>query len=224
MFLKGEWRCPPRVRTFSTAAIAIFQRGPSEKTVFDESKGKPEGKPWLSGTTPGFGPRPDSAVWRPPKMSEPSQVQVDTSLPFPTPRSARPGQTRKRDQNVTSQKSLYDDKEQPFSETTLMVCFGICKRTLSPTRWALPVRTTQRPQSTQKQRFKNQNLRLQKTRIPTAGSVFLKCPFNGKAGLLFFNARHDDSGPRRSIFAEKPRKTASVKGIANSKGAERHRY
>ena len=54
-----------------------------------------------------------------------------------------------------------------------------------------------------KQRFKNQNLRLQKMRIPTARNVFLKCPFNGKAGLLFFNARHDDSGPRRSIFAEK---------------------
>ena len=69
-----------------------------------------------------------------------------------------------------------------------------------------------------KQRFKNQNLRLQKTRIPEAGSVFLKCPFNGKAGLLFFNARHDDSGPRRSIFAEKPRKTASVQGHCKLKG------
>ena len=75
-----------------------------------------------------------------------------------------------------------------------------------------------------KTKVREPETRLQKTRIPTAGSVFLKCPFNGKAGLVFFNARHDDSGPRRSIFAEKPRKTASVKGIANSKGAERHRY
>ena len=185
MFLKGEWRCPPRVRTFSTAAIAIFQRGPSEKTVFDESKGKPEGKPWLSGTTPGFGPRPDSAVWRPPKMSEPSQVQVDTSLPFPTPRSARPGQTRKRDQNVTSQKSLYDDKEQPFSETTLMVCFGICKRTLSPTRWALPVRTTQRPQSTQNKGSRTRIFGFKKRESPRQESFSLNVRFRVRLAYLF---------------------------------------
>ena len=59
-----------------------------------------------------------------------------------------------------------------------------------------------------KQRFKNQNLRLQKTRIPTAGSVFLKCPFNGKAGPVILDSRHDDSGAPRSIFTEKPRKPA----------------
>ena len=69
-----------------------------------------------------------------------------------------------------------------------------------------------------KQRFKNQNLRLQKTRIPTAGSVFLKCPFNGKAGPLILDSRHDDSGAPRSIFAEKPRKTASVQGHCKLKG------
>ena len=47
-----------------------------------------------------------------------------------------------------------------------------------------------------------------KTRIPMAGSVFLKCPFNGKAGPLILDSRHDDSGAPRSIFTEKPRKPA----------------
>ena len=45
-------------------------------------------------------------------------------------------------------------------------------------------------------------------RIPTAGSVSLKCPFNGKAGPLILDSRHDDSGAPRSIFAEKPGKPA----------------
>ena len=54
--------------------------------------------------------------------------------------------------------------------------------------------------------------------IRLIGCDSLKCPFNSKAGLLFFNARHDDSGPRRSIFAENPRKTASAQGHCKLKG------
>ena len=46
------------------------------------------------------------------------------------------------------------------------------------------------------------------TPIPIIGCDSLKCPFNGKAGLVFFNARHGDSGAPRSIFAEKPGKPA----------------
>ena len=38
---KGESRCPPKLRTFSTAAIAFFRRGVPENIVLEESKGKP---------------------------------------------------------------------------------------------------------------------------------------------------------------------------------------
>ena len=58
------------------------------------------------------------------------------------------------------------------------------------------------------QRSRTRNPSFKKTRIPTAGSVFLKCPFNGKAGPLILDSRHDDSGAPRSIFTEKPGKHA----------------
>ena len=53
---------------------SIFQRGGPETIVLEESKGKP----CFSWKYTYLRPRPGSAVWRPPKMSEASEGQVDT--------------------------------------------------------------------------------------------------------------------------------------------------
>ena len=122
-----------------------------------------------------------------------SEPTSGPALPFPTPRSARPAARCAR-------------------------CAGLA---LAARRWG---RATYLPHRTAKVQEPETFLCIETRGLqspnPIRRSVFLKCPFNGKAGLVFFNARHDDSGARRSIFAEKRGKPTFHPSSANSKGAE----